>query len=227
MSLIQCWRWYGPQDPVSLDDIKQAGAEGVVSALHHLETGAVWSVDEIQARQQLIAKKQLHWQVVESVNVHDAIKLGSPERSRYLDNYCQTLQNLADCGIRTVCYNFMPVLDWTRTDLDFNTDSGAKALRFNPVALAAFDRFILDRQNAREDYEYKVWNLSENYWQQLDQNQRTELSNTILAGVPGSRQTISLDYFKAKLIEYKDISRDILKSNFKYFIQQVAPVAAA
>ncbi|MEH0152611.1 mannonate dehydratase [Limibacter armeniacum] len=228
-SLHQCWRWYGPNDPVKLSDIQQAGATGLVHALHHIPVGEVWSVEEIRQRQQLIQSqsKILAWEVVESVNVHESIKLGLADRDHYIVQYQQTLRNLSACGITTACYNFMPALDWTRTALDYTLANGAKALRFDWVALAAFDLYILKRPNAMYTYSHQVRSLADEYFFQLSEREKEILQHSILAGLPGTTDVLSLEEFEAHLDRYKEMDAERLKENLRYFLQQVIPVAEA
>ncbi|MBO2011218.1 mannonate dehydratase [Hymenobacter negativus] len=223
-------RWFGPNDPVSLFDIRQAGCVGVVTALHQLPVGAVWSTSEIEVRQQLIAADNathapMHWAVVESLPVHEAIKKGLPTRELYIANYITSLRNLAACGIRTVCYNFMPVLDWSRTNINYEMPDGSRALRFVWQDFAVFDLFILKRPGAVADYEAAVVQAAEAQFVQMSAEEIATLTNTVLLGLPGSEEAFELAGFQQLLNEYAAIDAATLRGNLHYFIQQVAPVA--
>lgn len=223
-------RWFGPNDPVSLYDIRQAGCAGVVTALHQLPVGEAWPVSEIQVRQQLITADNttntpLHWAVVESLPVHEDIKKGLPSRELYIANYITSLRNLAACGIRTVCYNFMPVLDWSRTNVSYEMPDGSRALRFVWQDFAAFDLCILKRPGAAADYEPAVAEAARQQFAAMSADEVATLTNTVLLGLPGSEEAFELAGFQTLLDEYAAIDADALRANLHYFIQQVAPVA--
>lgn len=223
-------RWFGPNDPVSLMDIRQAGCSGIVSALHQVPVGDLWTVQAIEERKRLIEEKNkqyspLKWLVVESLPVHEDIKKGLPSRTHYIENYKQSLRNLAASGIKTVCYNFMPVLDWSRTALDYEMPEGSRTLRFVWVDFAIFDLFILKRPNAEADYEPLTRMAAESKYQGMSSHQLSVLTNTILLGLPGSEEAFDLSVFQSLLDQYAAIDDDQLRKNLYYFISQVAPVA--
>ncbi len=223
-------RWFGPNDAVSLMDIRQSGCTGVVSALHQIPVGAIWTTEAIQERITIIeaqnaAYSELKWLVVESLPVHEAIKKALPERDFFIENYKTSLINLAQKGIKTVCYNFMPVLDWSRTNLTFQLPDGAIALRFVWTDFALFDLFILKRPEAAKDYSAEVMKIAEDKFKKMSEEELAELQNTVLLGLPGSEEAFQLDGFQQLLDQYKEIGATKLRENLAYFIQQVGPVA--
>ncbi len=224
-------RWFGPKDPVSLMDIRQAGCTGVVTALHQIPVGAVWEIADIEERIRLVGAangtySSLHWAVVESLPVHEDIKKGRPTRARYIENYKQSLRNLAACGIRTVCYNFMPVLDWSRTNLSYEMPDGSRALRFVWEDFAVFDLCILKRPGAEAHYEPETSEAARKKFERMSAEAVTELGNIVLLGLPGSEESFTLTTFQGLLDEYGSIGDRELRENLYYFIGEVAPVAA-
>ncbi|OIQ28011.1 MAG: mannonate dehydratase [Alphaproteobacteria bacterium MedPE-SWcel] len=223
--MIETWRWFGPNDPVTLSDIRQAGATGIVTALHSLANGIVWPADAIAARRDMIAAAGLRWEVVESVPVHEDIKRAAAGWEEKADAWAQTLRNLADCGITTVCYNFMPLLDWTRTDLSYELPDGARCLRYDAVDAALFDIHILKRAGAEQSHRADIVTLARERFAALTPQAAEALTQTIIAGLPGAEESFDLDGFRTHLALYHDIDAPQLRANLAAFLERVVPVA--
>ena len=225
MKMKQTWRWYGPNDPVSLLDVKQAGAKGIVNALHHIPNGEIWSVKEIQKRKSEIEKAGLTWDVVESLPVHEKIKTRTQDFNLIIQNYKQSMKNLATCGVHVICYNFMPILDWTRTRLDMPLENGSLALEYNALELRVFDLHIIQREGAEQDYTKEEIEQAKNHFEDLEASDIKRISDNMLKGLPGSEEGYSMEEFKIMLDTYKGIDADQLRSHLVKFLEEIIPLA--
>lgn len=227
MKFIKTWRWFGPNDPVQLSDIMQMEVEGIVTSLLQIPVGEVWPLQAIQERKTMIEAAGFPhgWQVVESVNVHDSIKSGQPDREQFIDKYKQTLRNLSKAGIKIVCYNFMPVLDWVRTHYHFQLPDGRQTIYFDFIQLAAFDLFMLKRAGAEEDYSAEIQEKAAVTFQQMNDADKKRLQQTLMGVLPGTSQTISIEEFRQALQKYQQVDAEQMRENLNCFLQQIIPVA--
>lgn len=224
IQMEQTWRWFGPDDPVSLNDVKQSGATGVVSALHQIPHGDVWTTEDILKRKAIIEQKGLRWSVVESITLHEDIKTRTGDYKKYIEHYKTSVRNVAHCGIPVITYNFMPVNDWTRTTLSYSMPTGAKALYFNWVDLAVFDIYMLKRKGAAASYDDSIQQQAEHRFKTYSPGQLEALSGVVMFGIPGEKKITTADMLR-KLDAYSHIDRAALQENLAAFLAEIAPVA--
>jgi mannonate dehydratase len=222
----ETWRWFGPQDPISLAQVKQAGATGIVTALHHMYRGEAWPLAEVMKRKAEIEAAGLEWSVVESIPVHNSIKLRSGDFRFYVDAWKDSLRAVAQAGVKVVCYNFMPVVDWTRTDLKWALPSTGYALRFDAIDFAAYDMFILARKNAEAQYDGRRVNAARTRFEDMPDARRMNLERTIIAGLPGAEASYTREEFRRQVSEYEGVTEEDLRANLLAFLREIAPVAA-
>jgi len=221
----KCWRWFGPNDPISLQKIAQAGATGIVTALHEIPTGEVWPVGDIEDRNSEIEDAGLKWSVVETVPLHADIQKGNASRDEKIKAYKQTIRNLAEVGVGVICYNFMPIVDWTRTELDFELQNGARALRFDAAQFAAYDVYMLKRRDAALDYDDDLLARAESFYASLSEDERVTLEKSIIAGLPGGEGSYDREGLRAEIEFFRSLGERGLRENLEVFLSEVVPVA--
>ncbi|RUA06979.1 MAG: mannonate dehydratase [Flavobacteriia bacterium] len=225
MSMLKTWRWFGVENDVPLKYIRQSGVKDIVTSLNHVPYGEEWTVEDIMKRKQLLEENGLKWTVTESVPVHEDIKTRTGNYKQYIENYKTSIKNLASCGIYTVCYNFMPIMDWTRTSLDYTLENGVKTLKFEWNAFAAFDLFILERENADKDYTSQQIKEAKAYFDQMSEQEITSLTDLLIANLPGTDESYTMQKFKEELNKYSKIDRKQLKQHLFSFLEEIIPVA--
>lgn len=223
----QSWRWFGPRDPITLKDIKQTGATGIVTALHHIPVGDIWTVEEINTHKKLIEAEGLQWNVVESLNIHEDIKRRKGNFQLYIDQYKISMKNLAECGLKVITYNFMPVLDWVRTDLNYIVEDGSKAMYFDRIDFLAFDLFILGRENAEKEISAEDFLQAKNRYGQMSEATRQRLLSVVLSGIPGAKEAFTVAHVKSELEKYKGIDADLLRQHLILFLSEIIPLASS
>ncbi|MEF3077635.1 mannonate dehydratase [Winogradskyella poriferorum] len=221
----ETFRWFGKSDAVTLSDIRQSGATGIVTALHHIPNGEIWPIEDIQATKNEILNAGLEWSFIESIPIHENIKLRQGDYLKRIENYKQSLINVAKCGVKNVCYNFMPVLDWTRTHLFWELEDGSTALRFDKVEMAVFETYIMQRNDVKKDYDEAILAKAKQRYEAMSKTEIQRLKDGILKGLPGTVDDLDIPTFKKMIAQYKDLSHSDLKSNLSYFLNEIIPLA--
>ena len=223
--MTETFRWFGKTDAVTLSDIRQSGATGVVTALHHIPNGEIWPIKAIEATKNTILNEGLEWSFIESIPIHENIKLRQGDYTKRIENYKQSLINIAKCDVKNVCYNFMPVLDWTRTHLFWELEDGSTALRFDKVEMAVFETYIMQRNDVENHYSDDILSKAKHRFEAMSKTEIQRLEDSILKGLPGTVDDLDIPTFKKMIAQYKDISHSDLKSNLSYFLNEIIPLA--